>query len=481
MLVQSVLPEDVPLLTFAAAVGYTPIARCGSQLMAFSSSPLLHAMTRDFEQLRRCDASDSGASCDSSSLCSGSGGCRVGSRWERPRAAGVFSLSHRGLSRGVSAARGSSEEVWRRARRGCCYSLWSRSSSPNPSLLRGEMLSTAAADDLRRTSGDCLRCRSGGGVEERTRVVSEPPTSRYRRASTDAVSYPRNRTCHSAFGGGEGGDLGEYAALSATPAAASSVFAFEVLGVHEPSPRRERLCCVLRPLDATAAAAAALAAGASSTGATPEAAAAGALLLVRGDAAEVAGLCRNGLAALAKIAFGKGAAAAPATSRGSPARRVHRRDASSREDSNSNASRQSLAGQALSLKSSQGEGAVEAGCEARTISDSRGSRQTSEEAGEVGEEGPWQSELGHALQVFLASRELALKGQRPLVFAAKILSEQEVKRYVELTEEASQSAYRYEERLEQVAKTFEANLDVSRSRSRCSAFCHCLPLPRRWR
>lgn len=182
-------------------------------------------------------------------------------------------------------------------------------------------------------------------------------------------------------------------------AACSSISLVEVVGTHPPSQRRPRLSCVVKPLGGRS----------------------GALLAVRGPAADVAKLCRGGPETLREIA---------------------RKDLTPKYPSSA------------------------ATC---TCSDTDCNSDTdkSERAGlEAGHQGLFcdsakHADAAHVRQVLLAAQQFSLEGWRPLVFAARLLTAEELALYIQLSEEASDSMYRYEERHEQVIKNFEVNLQVS--------------------
>ncbi|XP_026193746.1 uncharacterized protein LOC113147416 [Cyclospora cayetanensis] len=66
----------------------------------------------------------------------------------------------------------------------------------------------------------------------------------------------------------------------------------------------------------------------------------------------------------------------------------------------------------------------------------------------------------HVREVLLAAQRFSLEGWRPLLFAARALSAEELALYIQLSEEASNSMYRHEERYEQVITSFETNLHL---------------------
>lgn len=177
----------------------------------------------------------------------------------------------------------------------------------------------------------------------------------------------------------------------------------EVVGSHAPSQRRLRLSCVVKPMGHRS----------------------GALLVVRGPAADVAKLCRGGPEALNEIARG-GTMTEGSQSPGGCA-------CSDFDDECEDRTNKSTAG-----SFEEGE------------RDSAGSGRTRRSRGDA----------AHVRKVLLAAQQFSLEGWRPLLFAARALSAEELALYIQLSEEALNSMYRHEERHEQVITSFETNLQV---------------------
>lgn len=190
----------------------------------------------------------------------------------------------------------------------------------------------------------------------------------------------------------------------------------EVVGSHAPSLRRPRLSCVVKPMGHRS----------------------GALLVVRGPAADIAKLCRGGLDALKRIEQGT-------VLRGRSQGAVCKASSSS------------------SISGSEAEKAPEhtmAGPAADSAVD--------------GEEETGDRDAEYVRQVLLAAQRFSLEGSRPLLFAARALSAEELALYIQLSEEASNSMYRQEERQERIIMSFETDLQVTGGYWGTSAIKKCV-------
>ncbi|KAL8435373.1 hypothetical protein ACSSS7_002561 [Eimeria intestinalis] len=174
----------------------------------------------------------------------------------------------------------------------------------------------------------------------------------------------------------------------------------EFVGSHAPSQRRPRLSCVVKPLGQRS----------------------GALLVVRGPAADVAKLCRGGSEALS----------------GMPSE-------SAFADSFHKAVGRASSGHATSFSGADSTPA--------TSFDEK-------ELGALKEAKRAAADAAHVQQVLLAAQQFSLEGWRPMLFAARKLSAEELALYMQLSEEASNSMHRHEERYEQVITSFETNLHL---------------------
>ncbi|OEH77684.1 guanylate cyclase related protein [Cyclospora cayetanensis] len=179
----------------------------------------------------------------------------------------------------------------------------------------------------------------------------------------------------------------------------------EVVGTHLPSQRRPRLSCVVKPMGHRS----------------------GALLVVRGPAGDVAKLCEGSRDAFVEINRGGGPFAGAFRSRGVPA----------------DSERSSLDGRGISSRAHDEGGSP--GTHAR---EGNGKSPTAN------------ANAAHVREVLLAAQRFSLEGWRPLLFAARALSAEELALYIQLSEEASNSMYRHEERYEQVITSFETNLHL---------------------
>lgn len=146
--------------------------------------------------------------------------------------------------------------------------------------------------------------------------------------------------------------------------------------------------------------------------------------MVRGPAADIAKICKGGLDALKTIEHGM---TLPERSHGVGCR----------------------AGSSGSISGSEMDKAVE--------------RMTNGPGGDSalgGEERTGDGYAEYVRQVLLAAQRFSLEGSRPLLFAARALSAEELALYIQLSEEASNSMYRQEERQERIITSFETDLQV---------------------
>ncbi|CDI75902.1 Guanylyl cyclase, related [Eimeria praecox] len=231
-----------------------------------------------------------------------------------------------------------------------------------------------------------------------------------------APTTPRGAPCRPSSGGGTPAE-GNCSCCRATPlqTLVEAVFGeklcasnchpvslVEVVGSHAPSQRRPRLSCVVKPMGHRS----------------------GALLVVRGPAADIAKLCRGGLDALKRIEQGMTLAERP--------QGVACRTGSSSSSSGSEAEK------ALEHNTDAPDGNTAVG----------------------GEERQDDGDAEYVKQVLLAAQRFSLEGSQPLLFAARALSAEELALYIQLSEEASNSMYRQEERQERVITSFETDLQL---------------------
>lgn len=177
----------------------------------------------------------------------------------------------------------------------------------------------------------------------------------------------------------------------------------EIVGSYAPSQRRPRLSCVVKPMGHRS----------------------GALLLVRGPAADVVKLCRGGPEAVQEIARGGALTETLGTT-----------------------------GSSVCSDDDVSKGGIEQPVDGNPERSERG-------AEECGRASRATADAAHVRQVLLAAQQFSLEGWRPVLFAARALSAEELSLYIQLSEEASNSMYRHEERHEQVITSFEADLQVS--------------------
>ncbi|KAL8453689.1 hypothetical protein Emag_001734 [Eimeria magna] len=174
----------------------------------------------------------------------------------------------------------------------------------------------------------------------------------------------------------------------------------EFVGSHAPSQRRPRLSCIVKPMGQRS----------------------GALLVVRGPAADVAKLCQGGSQLLSGMPRESAFAESSRNAVGRPSSNIAT----------------SISGTDNTPATNSDENELETLKEAERAA----------------------TDAAHVRQVLLAAQQFSLEGWRPMLFAARELSAEELALYMQLSEEASNSMHRHEERYEQVISSFETNLHL---------------------